>query len=231
MPSLCPCTVQSKKQPKRYQERDKADAAAASAAAEQDQPLDDPVLEKLRQQRCVCCMARIGPQFFQRSPCTCLLENTVCKHCLACALVCRCLLSGAPFRGLTEALCHCECKIFFSTIIRVRGVSICFFRSGLGSEAPMDCMRRLVEEADFRAAQELFSSDDKALDTLIPKCATACGICSSHTLLAMLANTSSPACDYIGSLQASSICGRVGYTSRPKQCQPVCLSGVPLHRC
>ena len=45
-----PCVVQSKKQPKRYEERDKADAIAASVAA-QDQPLDDPVLEKLRQQR------------------------------------------------------------------------------------------------------------------------------------------------------------------------------------
>ena len=43
--------VQSKKQPKRYEERDKADAIAASRAAEQDQPLDDPLLEKLRQQR------------------------------------------------------------------------------------------------------------------------------------------------------------------------------------
>ena len=45
--------MQSKKQPKRYEERDKADAIAASKAAEQDQPLDDPVLEKLRQQRWV----------------------------------------------------------------------------------------------------------------------------------------------------------------------------------
>ena len=32
------------------------------------------------------------------------------------------------------------------------------------------CCCRLVEEADFRAAQELFGSD-KTLDTLVPKCA------------------------------------------------------------
>lgn len=43
---MLPLLLQSKKQPKRYEDRDAASGGGA------EEPLDDPVAEKLRQQRC-----------------------------------------------------------------------------------------------------------------------------------------------------------------------------------
>ncbi len=57
----------------------------------------------------------------------------------------------------------------------------CMLRRACGAD--MTSFRRLVEEADFRAAQELFGSD-QTLDTLEPKC--VCAHARRHAMSAVI---------------------------------------------